>query len=230
MLSKLRSELRSPSPAFVLAALALFVALGGTSIAAVTLKRNAVKNRHIAKNAVTAPKVKNASLLSEDFAPGQLPTGEKGDPGAQGERGPQGPGATRISYSAPAGNSLTVVEVATVGPWKLYARCTAPGVQSSGTALDVQVNGPPGTLEWAGMESVDDGAPATPKTGGIGLSAGNNPLASADAEATHYDRLAYDMQLESSSTTATLSINGVANNTGPGARGCTLRGTAVPAS
>jgi hypothetical protein len=83
MLSKPRNY--RPSHTTVVAYLALFVALGGSSYAAVTLKRNAVKNRHIAKNAVTAPKVKNASLLAQDFAPGQLPKGDKGEPGAQGE-------------------------------------------------------------------------------------------------------------------------------------------------
>jgi hypothetical protein len=87
VLAKLRTRL---SYANVMATLAFFLALAGGSYAAVTLKRNAVKNRHIAKNAVTAPKVKNASLLAQDFAPGQLPKGEQGEPGRQGETGQPG--------------------------------------------------------------------------------------------------------------------------------------------
>jgi hypothetical protein len=87
VLANLRSRL---TYANVVATLALFVALGGGSYAAVSLKRNQVKSRHIAKNAVTAPKVKDESLLAQDFAPGQLPQGERG---LQGEQGPQGPSA-----------------------------------------------------------------------------------------------------------------------------------------
>ena len=81
-MSKLRHRL---TYANVMATVAVFIALGGSSYAAVTLKRSSVKGKHIAANAVTSPKVKNASLLSEDFAPGQLPQGP------QGERGPEGP-------------------------------------------------------------------------------------------------------------------------------------------
>lgn len=87
MLSKLRARL---SFANVVSVIALFVALGGTSIAAVTLARNSVKSRNIAPNAVTGPKVKNASLLAQDFAPGQIPQGQKGDTGAKGDTGDKG--------------------------------------------------------------------------------------------------------------------------------------------
>jgi hypothetical protein len=87
MLSKLHDRLTFANVASLLA---LFVALGGTSVAAVSLKRNAVKGRHIASNAVTAPKVKDRSLLAQDFAPGQLPQGEQGDTGPPGAAGPPG--------------------------------------------------------------------------------------------------------------------------------------------
>ena len=83
--------MRRPSHATIVAYLALFVALGGTSYAAITLKRGSVKGKHIAKNAVTSPKVKNGSLRLGDFAAGQLPRGEKGEPGPRGEAGETGP-------------------------------------------------------------------------------------------------------------------------------------------
>jgi hypothetical protein len=96
--------------ATVVAYLALFVALGGTSYAATQLSRNSVRAEHIAKNAVTGPKIKNnaitsakikdGSLLAEDFKTGQLIAvgrGPKGEAGAQGQAGPQGPaGATSV--------------------------------------------------------------------------------------------------------------------------------------
>jgi hypothetical protein len=95
-----------PSPAMVIACIALGVALGGTSVAAVNaLPRNSVGTKQLKKNAVTSPKVKNRSLLAVDFKAGQLPrgaqgptgptgpTGATGATGAQGIQGPLGPGA-----------------------------------------------------------------------------------------------------------------------------------------
>ena len=58
-----------PSPAMVVACIALLVALGGTSIAAVTqlVPRNSVGTLQLKNNAVTSAKVKNQSLLRADF-------------------------------------------------------------------------------------------------------------------------------------------------------------------
>ena len=63
-----------PSPAMVIACLALVVALSGTSYAKVlALPVNSVGTPQLKANAVTSPKVKNHSLLAVDFKPGQLP-------------------------------------------------------------------------------------------------------------------------------------------------------------
>jgi hypothetical protein len=79
--------------------LALFVALGGTSYAAVKLPAGSVGPTQIAANAVTSAKVKNGSLLARDFRQGQLPSGvagpagpagAKGDPGTPGQDGVAG--------------------------------------------------------------------------------------------------------------------------------------------
>ena len=86
----------------VVACAALLVALGGTSIAAVSafpagsvgtiqLKDRAVTNQKIADNAVGTTKVKNGSLLKGDFRAGQLPAGPRGFPGLPGAQGPSGP-------------------------------------------------------------------------------------------------------------------------------------------
>ena len=50
-----------------------------------------MKQKHIAKNAVTSKKVKDASLLARDFAPNQLPVASKAERGEKGDTGPQGP-------------------------------------------------------------------------------------------------------------------------------------------
>ena len=97
----MRKLLHRPSPAMIVACIALLVALGGTSVAAVTqLARNsvgprqlqfgAVTNPKIRNNAVTSAKVRNRSLLRADFAPGQLPAGPTGPQGPAGPPGPQG--------------------------------------------------------------------------------------------------------------------------------------------
>ena len=59
----------------VVSMIALFVALGGTSVAAVQLARNSVKGRHIAPNAVSSSDVRNRSLTARDFGRGELPQG-----------------------------------------------------------------------------------------------------------------------------------------------------------
>src|SRR5512133_308994 len=92
---------RRPSPAMVVACIALLVALTGTSFAAVgalapnsvgtlQLKPNAVTNTKIKNNAVNSSKVANRSLLRSDFAPGQLPAGPTGPQGPAGPAGPAG--------------------------------------------------------------------------------------------------------------------------------------------
>ena len=76
--------------------LALFVALGGTSYAAVKLPANSVGNRQLARGAVSSTKVKDGSLLTRDFRRGQLrarvqgPTGARGPAGLRGPTGSQG--------------------------------------------------------------------------------------------------------------------------------------------
>jgi hypothetical protein len=85
LLSRLRLKL---TYANVVSTLCLFILLGGSSYAAIRLGKNAVKGKNIAANAVTSPKVKNGSLLAQDFKAGQLPRGPQGPQGAKGDVGP----------------------------------------------------------------------------------------------------------------------------------------------
>jgi hypothetical protein len=92
-----------PSPALVVSIVALVVALGGTSYAAVTLptnsvgsaqiKRGGVKASDIAANAVRSATVKDHSLLGKDFKAGELPAGPQGPSGAKGANGANGAAA-----------------------------------------------------------------------------------------------------------------------------------------
>ena len=74
----------------VLATLAMFIALGGASYAALKLPKNSVGTKQLKRNAVTSAKVRNGSLEATDFGPGQLPAGEDGKQGPQGKPGPEG--------------------------------------------------------------------------------------------------------------------------------------------
>jgi hypothetical protein len=71
---KLLARLR-PSPAMVVGCIALGVALGGTSVAAVqALPKNSVGTKQLKNNAVTSPKVKNNTISGADVNEASLGT------------------------------------------------------------------------------------------------------------------------------------------------------------
>ncbi len=88
----MRIRFSRPSPAMIVAATALFVALGGTGYAALKIPKNAIGAKQIASNAVGSSEiktgavhsteVKNGTLLKRDFKKGTLPSG--GATGAAG--------------------------------------------------------------------------------------------------------------------------------------------------
>jgi hypothetical protein len=97
----LNVRLRRPSPAILVALIALFVALGGGAYAAVgvpansvgtaQLKDRAVTTTKLSDGAVTSRAVADHSLLAQDFKAGQIPIGPAGPQGPKGDTGPQGP-------------------------------------------------------------------------------------------------------------------------------------------
>ena len=119
----------------IVSVVALFIALGGTSYAAMNLpansvgtkqlKKGSVGTKHLKAKAVTSKKVKNGSLLIKDFKHGQIksgptgPTGQVGLPGAPGVKGPPGAGAEYLYGTVSSGailpdQSLGVESVASV--------------------------------------------------------------------------------------------------------------------
>jgi hypothetical protein len=95
-----------PSPAIVIACVALLLALGGVSYAATALPPNSVGTAQLKNNAVTSSKVKNHSLLRADFKNGQIPRGARGPVGPAGTTGPKGATGAR-GPTGPAGSSGT---------------------------------------------------------------------------------------------------------------------------
>jgi hypothetical protein len=76
----------------VMATVALFVALGGVSYAAVNLPKNSVGAKQLKKNSVNSAKVRNGSLTLSDFKRSQRAKlrGAKGATGAPGAPGVSG--------------------------------------------------------------------------------------------------------------------------------------------
>ena len=91
--------MRRPSPATAISIVALVVALGGTSYAAITVTGRNVANGtlrsvDVKNNTLRSIDVRNRSLRGVDFRLGELPAGARGPAGAPGAAGPQGtPGA-----------------------------------------------------------------------------------------------------------------------------------------
>ena len=181
-----------PSHATVVAYLALFIALGGVSYAAVVLPSNsvgtkqikpgAVKNSDVGKNAVTTGQVKNGSLLSLDFKPGQLVAGapggtgpqgpqglkgDKGDPGTNGTNGSNGTarGYARVSSAGVVMLSSPGVTVTRVGVG--YYCVTVPGVNATNGVAVVtpdQTSFETGNGETAHITNGPQFNPCTPNT------------------------------------------------------------------
>jgi hypothetical protein len=136
-----------PSPAFVLALVALVFALTGTGIAAVAaLPANSVGTAQLKKSAVVSGKIKdgqvrsqdianstiltqdihNGTLLRVDFKPNQLPTGA---PGPQGPPGVSGLQRADVSTSTDSGSPKSVAATCPAGKRTIGggARVTGPG-------------------------------------------------------------------------------------------------------
>lgn len=148
-----------PSPAMLVALLAVFIALGGTSYSAITLSKNSVKSKHIvngqvkrpdiARSAVSSRKVKDFSLLAKDFEPGQLPTAPPGPAGPAGPSGPRGPSdAYTISatpFSLPddvSPPSATAKLRLPAGVYALFARARAENLGTESARFSCAMFGP----------------------------------------------------------------------------------------
>jgi len=151
----------------VVASLALFAALGGSSYAAIAVTGAQVRDgsltgRDVRNSSLTGKDVRNQSLLAQDFKAGQLPAGPqgpKGDPGApgakgeKGEKGDTGPAGGLKGYEivesiSPASSVDTKAGGATCPPGKVAVGGGAflLGEFSGHAALDR--SGPLGDHAW----------------------------------------------------------------------------------
>lgn len=181
---------------------ALFIALGGTSYAAVQLPKNSVganqikasavgsseiKNRSVTgtdvkNSSLTAADIKNGSLTAADFKASDLPRGATGPQGPKGETGPAGPVesyAVRLNRAS--------------GPLQIPNNAGSPqNPAGAGTANTVLTWGDANVAyEVGGTDLFDEsranagpvpgaGAVRIPKTGTYSLSAGARWAANPD--------------------------------------------------
>jgi hypothetical protein len=159
MVARIRARL---SYGNVVATLALFIALGGTSYAALKLPRNSVGSAQLRSNAVTSSKVQDGSLLLQDFNANERaalhgatgPQGPAGLAGAQGSAGPagaQGPAgpAGAQGPQGPAGASgatNVVVHTHDFGP--LVAKATVTTTVACGTGEHAIAGGASGADDF----------------------------------------------------------------------------------
>lgn len=151
----------------VMATIAVFIALGGTSYAVVKLPRNSVGSEQ----------VRNKSLRAEDLAPGAV-SGVRGPRGPEGSQGPPGTSSVITAkekavmpLSLTAGGSANVVELLVpAGRWWFIGsasavndgggdqfRCALVFGQTTGTASTVARVGVDATSTFAANLALHEG-------------------------------------------------------------------------
>lgn len=106
------NRVRRPSPAMIVALIALFISLGGVSWAVASgsigsreIRNNSIRGSDIRNGTVKSADVGNGSLLAKDFRRGQLPAGGIGPQGPRGNDGaPGAPGSPGLP--GPAGPTV----------------------------------------------------------------------------------------------------------------------------
>jgi hypothetical protein len=141
-----RIRLRRPSPALVVACLALGIALGGTSYAAIILPANSVGTVQLRTGAVTSVKVKDGSLALRDLRP-DTQLGLKGDPGTPGV---SGLAIVQVSSEADSDNFKAAVARCPSGK-KLIGGGAGIGAPANDVALNASL--PADDTEWTAIAS-----------------------------------------------------------------------------
>jgi hypothetical protein len=176
-----RGRLR-PSPAMVVAFIALFVAIGGSSYAVTRLppksvgakqiRTGAVRTVHIARNAVTGAKIKNGSITAADIKVSSLAGVPSAAAATNATHAGAAAGVDKITYvSAPggvppapppdaAGNQPTVVSgaSATCPPGTLVSGGGVGVVDNTNTSVVDSFPEPGGHAWTARVDNNDPGA------------------------------------------------------------------------
>jgi len=143
---------RRPSASLAISVVALFVALGGTGYAAVTITGKDVKNgslttKDIKNNSLTSSDVKDRSLRLRDFRSGELSNGQRGPAGPAGPAGAAGAAGSAIAFARVAASgdvdasvSKNIAVVASPSGDGIYCLNDTAGTPKS-IALTIDISG-----------------------------------------------------------------------------------------
>ena len=219
MLARICSYLR----AHHIGLIALFVALGGTSYAALKLPANSVGTKQLKKDAVTLKKIDRSARKALEGQQGDTGArGPTGATGATGLRGPQGPGATRLDWSGTqAGTTTTLFSRQGL---TVIAKC---GLNAPTVTLEFGAAGPSATANatWTRQVSLD---PATTHTHQGGAANGNVPVSAGTSSG--FVRLEGQAVLRTDGLVVSVAFHAVIVVTGPFSSSCKVDGTATPAT
>lgn len=141
----MKGRLRAPSPALVVSLVALFVALGGTSLAAA----NYINGKHIKPHSIPTDRLTKGAIKTLHGAQGPRgPQGTQGLQGPKGDTGGIGPSNAYSGYFAPAfgvGGAYKMVVSQTLGAGSYVVAAktsiTMPTAQGTTCKLEDSIHG-----------------------------------------------------------------------------------------
>jgi hypothetical protein len=239
----------------VISSLCLFIVLGGSAVAAVTITGRQVKN-----GSLTSADIRNGTLRGVDLQPGLLspggqsgsgapgaqgPAGQQGpagpqgaagsdgQPGPQGPAGPQGPKGDKGdpgSGAVPIAFSLPMgdfqMHQVDVGTWKIGFTCTPLEDRPQVQIWAETDAGAEGRLEFAGIRDDSMGGTFLMASGPV-VDTQNRGVESRWAPDGGYANVQLDLQYRSGQKAGTVSVHVMADDRNNAAR-CTVAGTAIP--
>lgn len=128
----MKKRLRPPSPALVIALVALFVALGGTSYAALRLPRNSVGTIQIRNGAVINPKIRNGTILGSKLRNGTVTAGKINVKGLTVPNATHAVVAVTAQTAATATTATTADSAASATTAGTATTASSPGTLASG--------------------------------------------------------------------------------------------------
>jgi hypothetical protein len=182
-----KRRLRTPSPALVISVLALFVALGGTSLAAAGL----INGNNIKPHSIPTDRLTKGAIKALQGAQG--PRGTRGVQGPKGDTGDIGPSNAYSGYFAPAYGvggeyKMVVSQQLGAGSYLIAAKTslTMPTAQGTTCKLEDSIHGEldESTVSASGVTNLEETmsllAPLTTTGSLVSIScASNDPAATA---------------------------------------------------
>jgi hypothetical protein len=218
-------HIRRPTHATVIAYLALFVALGGTAMAAVVVSSNS----QVASNTISGhkpPSGKHSNLIAgsvngQDVADNSLGGTDVNESSLTGNA--QKLSYTKAASSAPAPKST----IATVGPYAIKGQCLID--DSANVFVRMYVNGPAGTQNSMWSETRNNNTDNGTRSNGAVLNANTDAITfDIEATPTSFERAGGTTMLRTNAgVLVQVDFHAVADARLGGQQNCFIYGTAT---